>query len=116
MINLLLAVAWGLLGVGLIVYHAATDDPRFRLRLGDTNLSIGWFALLLVAYNLARWWNSRSGDLERQARAIAEAARRRRQQRERAAEPGREPDPNFDFTSDPPPQPPSPGEQPPPGK
>jgi hypothetical protein len=96
--NLILAVVW-LVGAGLLfVYEYQTGDQRLRIR--GTDLSIGWLLLVLGLYNLARWFSSRSGKASE--RVLEEMRTRHHQGRHsqpRAEEP---PDPNFNFTDEPP--------------
>jgi hypothetical protein len=100
--NLALAFVWGVGGVVLIVYHSLTDDPRGRIQLVSGNLSLGWAALLISLYNLARYWAYRANQAEKRAMAINQA--RVRHKHERPREPYGEPDPNFNFTDEPPPK------------
>ena len=97
MFRLWLAFIWLLVGIGFIVYHAVTADPRWRI--GSTGLSLGWAALVIAVYNLARWWVFRValGD-----RHVVDRIRLRRAQMLAEAPPQKrgEPDPNFNFTDD----------------
>jgi protein-S-isoprenylcysteine O-methyltransferase Ste14 len=54
---------------------------------------VGWLMLLMGLYTLARWYSLRSA--EEQARVAGQLARRRRRRKPV------EPDPTFDFDSDP---------------
>lgn len=102
MLNLFLAIFWFILGIGLIAYHSLTGDENYRLP-GVFNLgrvSIGWLALLLVAYNLARWYAWKMAQNDRIARDLALATRERLGRHRDAST---EPDPTFNFTDDPPP-------------
>jgi hypothetical protein len=96
-LKLVLAVLWTVAGVAILV----ADPPSLRFRLGDTRFSAGWVALLLGAYNGARWWGVRSADRRRRA---AEEMQRHRPPRRPPGEP--EPDRNPDFIFDDPPPPP----------
>ena len=51
MVNLAIAGVWLALGLALI-FVPGFDAWRIR----GTDLSIGWFAIVLAAYNLLRWW------------------------------------------------------------
>jgi hypothetical protein len=106
--NLFLAILWLLGGIVLIAYEQFTGDTRFQIR--GTNISAAWLFVVLAAYNLVRWWSARSYQAERRAMQIEEARLRASHLRPREGPPP-EPDPNFDFTSKPPPRPPY--EQPP---
>jgi hypothetical protein len=88
-----MALLWAALGVALIV----ADPPGTHFP--GTNVSLGWAALLLAAYNLVRWWSQRSARLRQQA---AEEIERHRPQRRRG-EPEPERNPDFIF-DDPPPE------------
>lgn len=104
-----LAVVWLAFAVGLLVWHAWTGDPRLRLPVGGSDLSLGWAALVLALYNLVRWWSTWS--YQKQRREMEEGQQRREKERQparRESEPI--PDPNFRFTDLPPGR--SQGEQP----
>lgn len=98
--NLFMAAFWLCLGVALIVYHWLNpDEPFLRLRFFD--FSPGWLAVLMAAYNLVRWWSSRSYDYDRVFEEKAES--RRNRSRYSTIRPEEEPpDPNFDFSKEPP--------------
>lgn len=82
------ALSWLAAGVGLLVWHAL-DPTATQGKLGG--FSLGWVALLMGFYSLARWWNIRSYQALR--RAERESAERRRLRRREQAEP----DPNSPF-------------------
>jgi hypothetical protein len=86
--HLSLAVIWIALGIGLIVWHWV-DPEATRGKLGG--LSMGWIALVLGVYNLARWWSLRSYQAVRQAEREARAERERRGREET------KPDPDSPF-------------------
>jgi hypothetical protein len=101
--NLILAVVWFTLGVGVLVWEFVTGDQSLRLHaLG--NISPGWLAFPMCLYNLARWASERA--YRRDLQAIHQANARRERFHPRDREPGSDIDPNFDFTSDKPQQPP----------
>jgi hypothetical protein len=101
--NFLLALIWLALGTALITWHASTGDPRWTFPFRGTPVSVGWVAIALSFYNLVRAWSIRSYQAEERARRIAEASRSR-DVRWRERHPSDEPpDPNFDFTDEPPP-------------
>ena len=99
--NLLMALFWLLLGVALMAYEMTTQDKRIP-HIRGTNISVTWLLLVLVLYNLSRWWLVRNYQAEQRAVRIAEIERQRelalRERRESYANP----DPNLDFTSKPP--------------
>jgi hypothetical protein len=97
--QLILAIVWFLAGVGILAYETFGDNTLHFPRLG--NISSAWLAFLLCGYNLLRWQGRQAARRERQAMELWQARRDRETHRER--EPGRDIDPNFDFTSDPPP-------------
>lgn len=86
MINLFIALFWLVLGVGLIVIPGV-DHWRIR----GTDLSIGWLAVGLAAYNLLRWYL-----LRRQSRP------RYVSDDDQPPPAPREYNPEFDFTKEPP--------------
>ncbi len=91
MINLILALVWLVLGVGLLVYHGITGDPRLRFLLG-------WVALALTLYNLVRWQGSRLFR-SRHPSPLPRARSHARHRPDRPEQPA-EPDPNFDFSQE----------------
>ena len=92
-----LAALWLILGVSLLIYDHSDPGGGGSVRIGDTNVSLGWLALALAGYNVARWlgrWKSRQAETQRtDSKCRAELARRDREFRES----GRERDPNFMF-------------------
>lgn len=101
--NLFLAVFWLMMGAGLVLWHWLYPEVR-QARLPNSDVSLGWLAILMGLYNLARWYGIRAY-LHRQG--ILEEQRRHREELERSdRRPDVEPDPNFDFSS-----PPSPPEE-----
>jgi hypothetical protein len=111
--NLFLAIVWLVLAVVLSTYEAINGPSSLRIRWGGVDLSLAWVMLLLALYNIARWYSLRM--VRNEQRALYEALRQRLlQQRHASGEPGREPDPNFRFTDEPPPPvPPNLRDQPP---
>jgi hypothetical protein len=98
--NLIMAVVWAAVGVGMLAYEYHTGTRP--LTLFGTNISAAWLALLAAAYNFVRWWaarNARAQKLEllRMQQQLEEMRARRR----REEQPPREPDPTFDFTDRP---------------
>ena len=58
MIYLLMAVLWlGLALTAFLMPHVKPDGPAWTLP--NTNISVGWLALVFLVYNLARWWTTR---------------------------------------------------------
>src|SRR5436305_718105 len=92
MVNLFLAFVWLVLGIILVGWHWLHPETGV-FRIWASNVSVGWLALVLAAYNLIRWWSARS-----HARALqrAEAARRARE----AKNDQRGSDPAFLFRDD----------------
>jgi hypothetical protein len=71
-------------------------------RIKGTDLSVGWLLILLGIFNIARWYSGQA----RRARMLAdedEAERRRERRRSRTSREYQPPDPNFQFTDEPPP-------------
>jgi hypothetical protein len=98
-INLILALAWLAGAVALFIYEHQTGERH--LIISGTDLSIGWLLVALSLYNLARWVSTRSSRAAQRALQEAHAQRYRATHRpERRDEP---PDPNFNFTDEPPP-------------
>jgi hypothetical protein len=97
MLNLVLALLWLLLGVGLLVtYHNTEGEQSRTYVLGLV------FSFVMTAWNLLRWYMIRRAYQQRRA-ALLETDALARRDRVQRTEPLREPDPTFDFTSDPPP-------------
>jgi hypothetical protein len=98
--NLFLAGIWTVLGVSLIFYDLLVPGGG-AWRIFDTNISLGWIALILAGYNIVRWWSRRKSwktDMERkESRRRADLVRRDREFQES----GRERDPNFIFDEPP---------------
>ena len=98
--NLFLAFFWLLCALMLLVYQQFTGDGKFRLHFRGYTISYVWPMLLLVLYNLQRWWRIRA------ARARQAALTKMRNDRDwrrrfRDAELDRPLDPNFNFTDQP---------------
>jgi hypothetical protein len=99
-INLILAFVWLGLGVFLLWADATGNGPGWRIRFTD-NVSVGWLLIVLAAYNLVRWYTIRAS---RRARAEDEKAEWLRRAPRRRRDTGDvTPDPNFQFTDEPPP-------------
>ncbi|HTU91707.1 MAG TPA: hypothetical protein VMF69_16610 [Gemmataceae bacterium] len=102
--NLFLALFWLLCAVMLLAYEYYAGPLRFRLHGADHDFSWLWVLagmLLLVLYNLKRWWWMRSYRTKQRAAAAARAGEER--DRRRLSTPTAEaPDPNFHFTDEPP--------------
>jgi hypothetical protein len=97
-LHLILTFFWFLLGSGLLAWQALhPNDTRFSI--WGSSVSVGWVALLLGLYNLARWWSRRSGAALEQAELTLR--RHRKPATYRTDEP---PNPELDF-SKPAPQP-----------
>jgi len=99
--NIFLAGIWTVLGVSLILYDLLVPGGGGAWHVFDTNVSLGWIALILAGYNVLRWWGRRKSwraDKERKdSRRRADLASRNREFRES----GRERDPNFNFDEPP---------------
>jgi hypothetical protein len=92
--NLILAAAWLVLGVALLVYERVGPGG---VKVGDKTMWLGLVALLLACYNLVRGWHRWTS--WRARRQHEELARQREFRRRARAfeESGRERDPNFIF-------------------
>jgi hypothetical protein len=91
--NLIAAVLWLGCGIGLFVYEHFTGEVRYKIR--GLDISIGWL-LLMALYNFARWYGKWSRVEDTSKQFLREARVRQAQVRERP-----EPDPNFDFSTQP---------------
>ena len=100
MFNLAMALFWLIAG-GAILFWQRTHPESGALMIGGSRVSFGWFAFVLVLYNLARWWSIRSGAKGRNSPAAGQ--QRRPPVRRAPDEPEARPDPNFDFTTKKPP-------------
>ena len=83
------------IGVTLIVYHWLNPEQEF-LRLRWIDVSPGWLAVVMAAYNLIRWWGGRSA--ERSRSFEEEVLERRRRAREPLDRPHGEYNPELDFS------------------
>ena len=97
--NLFLALFWLVCAVLLFVYEQYVGDSRFRIRIGTSSFSYIWPMLVLVLYNLKRWWSVRS---YRAALRMQQATRTSREWRRRfhATEPSVSHDPKLNFTDE----------------
>jgi hypothetical protein len=96
--HLFFALFW--LVVSLILFALPWLFPGARpLTIGTTDISLGWFGLLLCAYNLIRWWIARSNAATRQTQR--ESFLRRTSDSRPKERPYQAPDPNFNFTERP---------------
>lgn len=111
MLNLILAIFWLCLGVGIFLYQGQLppDDRRAALLLvqlpGFPPFSAGWVALVLAVYNVFRWWLRRAYRSQLQSVHDAEAdwKRRRRAILRQQSNPD-EYHPELDFRSPPAPE------------
>jgi hypothetical protein len=101
MINLILAVVWLLIGGGMLFVYYTTNDPRLQERLSIGNgMPIGWLVLLMAVWNVIRWYSVRAARQQRQQLDLSRAEHRYPVRR---SEPIGEPNPDFNFTDEPPP-------------
>jgi hypothetical protein len=101
-LRLIFGIVWLLVAAGICVYQVMHPESGWLwMKLGGTPISLGWAALLLGVYNLARWWASRASMLaqKKEAELAQRDSPRRARRRE---EPPSAPDPNFDFSDKPP--------------
>jgi hypothetical protein len=99
LINLPLGVFWLFLGGAILIYESINGPFAPR----PLNVSLGWWLILLSLYNwmkVARhlWWNRRPSEPPPE---MPETTLARRTEQPRPTEP---PDPNFQFTDQPPPE------------
>ena len=104
--NLFLALFWLACAAVLIAYEHYIGG-RSRVLIGNISFSRTWLmvitALMLAAYNLWRWRRLRAYRLRQRFLEIDRA--NREWERRRRAEAAGPPDPNFNFTDQPPNQP-----------
>jgi hypothetical protein len=99
---LILAFVWLICGVSLLVYQVLSGDQQLSLHIGGVPFSCGWIMILLSGWNVLRWWSRRpSAPMRQTSRPLS------RRERIRRIEEPTERDPNFIFTDDPPPAPPT---------
>jgi hypothetical protein len=106
-VNLFVAICFLLFGIYEFYYEYAHGelDPKFRTFLG---MNLGWLAVLFCAFNLVRAWSNWyrwSSSKQRREAYADEALRRQRDRHCREAGPPQPPDPNFQFTDEPRPNP-----------
>jgi hypothetical protein len=111
--NLILGAIWLLGAAGVWIWQAQGGGERLYIDLLGQTMSVAWLMLFLAGFNLVRWYAVRAVRAERRAQRVAEEERRRRTERREPSEGGREPDPTFAFTDEPPPFRPPPRDQPP---
>jgi hypothetical protein len=98
--NLILAIVWFVCAIVLFAYEHLIGGPSPRVGIGG--ISGVWFLLVLTVYNLIRWWGNRVYRAGQRAADIARA-NREWERRRRPSEAATPPDPNFNFTNEPPP-------------
>jgi len=98
MLYLLGTIVW--FAIAGLTFFWQWAHPEFRfLEIGETRISIGWFALLLGCYNMVRWWSRRSDRLrELQKTALRHHRRGGDGETQRPEQP---PNPDFDFSQRP---------------
>jgi hypothetical protein len=104
-INLILALFWLMLGVLLLLdpYVGAKADPGWFIRIGKSQVPVGWLCLLLALYNSVRWWMTRHSRAARwRQREVARREELKRRLRS-SKDVEKAVDPNFQFTDQPPP-------------
>ena len=101
--NLFLALFWLVCAVVLLAYEQLIGGERFRVPLGRFSFPGVWLMLALTLYNVVRWWIYRSYRAKQRAVEIARANEEWERRRHVAA-PSQPPDPNFNFTAEPPPK------------
>ncbi|MHB1422078.1 MAG: hypothetical protein ACYC3I_02555 [Gemmataceae bacterium] len=99
--NLFLALFWLICAVMLLIYEQSVGPAQYRIRVFQYDFSWIWLMLLLVVYNLKRWWWIRA--YRAKQRALASARVNEKWERRRhSTDPARTPDPNINFTDEPP--------------
>lgn len=114
--NLFLALFWLVCAVVLLAYEQFVGGERFYIHLGNTRFPGVWLMLALTLYNAVRWWfyrayraRQRAAEIDLFYRAKQRAAEiaRANEKWERPrkdASPPQPPDPNLNFTDEPPPK------------
>ena len=64
-LNLILALFWAILCVGLFAYPLINPGGG-RFTIGNTGIPFAWVAALFCLYNLARWWMLRARRRDRE--------------------------------------------------
>jgi hypothetical protein len=93
MLHLFMAALWLIAGAALLAWQAAHPEAR-GMTIWGSNVSLGWVALVLALYNLARWWSMRSAT----NRPVVEQEPLALRRRHETHEPPQAPDPTFNFT------------------
>lgn len=91
-LNAVLAVVWAL--VAMVLVFLSWANPANQLFIPGTSLNAAWLALLLVLWNVARWYSIRTA-AENRALEAAEAEAHRHGTAPAAPD---APNPAFDFT------------------
>jgi hypothetical protein len=97
MVNLFLAVLWLVLSSVFFAWEW-TQPNSHAPRIWGSNVSVGWIAVVLAVYNLARWWSSQS--FARRSGAAEDS--KWRLEDHRKIEEAKAVDPNLSFTDEPP--------------
>ncbi len=100
--NLFLALFWLVCAAVLLAYEQLIGGTPFRIRWRGYSFSYAWLMLALVLYNLRRWQSHRASRAMQRAAEIAHANQEWKERRPSAA-PAGPPNPNFNFTDEPPP-------------
>lgn len=100
--NLFLALFWLVCAVVLLAYEQFVGGERFYIPLGHNRFPGVWLMLALTLYNAVRWWFYRSYRAKQRAAEIARA-NEKWERRRKDASPSQPPDPNLNFTDEPPP-------------
>jgi|SRR5579884_71165 len=102
--NLFLALFWLLCAALLLAYEHYIGGLS-RVRVGNFDFSRAWLmitaALMLAAYNLWRWRRLSAYRLQQRLLEI-DRVNQERKRRRQPTEPAGPPDPNFNFTDEPP--------------
>jgi len=90
-IYLVMGLVWLSLAVTAFVMPHVNPDNAWTIP--NTDISIGWVGLFFFAYNMARWWGTRNKQPDRRLLTPTPP---------RPLHPEQPPDPNFNFTEEPP--------------
>jgi hypothetical protein len=93
-ISLFLAALWAVVGVGVLLWPVEREDGSIGID-PTRRLWLAGFTVLLVGYNLTRFWFAARSQRRAQERRAEDAVRRAAWFREHSPE---SPNPDFDFS------------------
>jgi hypothetical protein len=96
--NFVLALSWLALALAVFARQVIFGDPGWYLPVGAYRISWGWPMLVLVVYNLTRWWSVRAARIERRRRQLALSLQPVDAYRGDKPMPAEPPNPDLNFT------------------